>query len=162
MVSGRGENSMTGLKRVAAILVALCVLCAVSAMAEGISTNVVIRVSRLAQDAIVDEGEDLSMEINVEGVQPTKYQWYFNDAPISGAEQKVYNIVNAAEEDAGVYRMDAFDESGSMVLSMDMAVRVIGKNMPQSGDSSLPLGAVLAAMAAAALLLVRRIRRLAA
>ena len=44
-----------------AVLMAL-VLLAGSAFAEGvISTTVVMRVSRITQDAVVDAGEDLSM-----------------------------------------------------------------------------------------------------
>ena len=51
-------------------LVALLLLLG-SAFAEGvISTTVVMRVSRLTQDAVVDAGEDLSMEVNIDGVSP--------------------------------------------------------------------------------------------
>ena len=97
-------------------LVALLLLLLGSAVAEGvISTTVVMRVSHLTQDAVVDAGEDLSMEVNIDGVSPASYQWYFEGAPISGADQRVYNIVNAAVEDSGVYRMDAFDENGDML-----------------------------------------------
>lgn len=153
---------MKVLMRLATLLLALCLLGA-AALAEGaVSTSVVMRVSRLAQDAVVDEGEDLSMEVNVDGVEPASYQWYFNDAEIPGASHKVYNIVNAGVEDAGTYRLDAFDENGAMLLSMDMAVRVIAREVPQSGDASLPLGLVLAAMGAAVLLLTAKIRRSAA
>ena len=59
------------------------------------------------------QGEDLSMEVNVEGVSPTSYQWYFEGVPIAGADQRVYNIVDATVEDAGVYRLDAFDGGGA-------------------------------------------------
>ena len=87
---------MKGLKRIAVVLLALCALCWSAALAEDVvSTSVVMRVSRLTQDAIVNEGEDLSMEVNMDGVTPTAYQWYFNDAPIDGAVQKVFNIVDA-------------------------------------------------------------------
>ena len=154
---------MKGLKRIAAIVLALCALCWGVALAEGVvTTSVVMRVSRLTQDAVVDEGDDLSIEVNLNGVVPASYQWYFNDAPITGANQKVYNIVNAQDADAGIYRMDAFDEGGRMVLSMDLAVRVVGKNVPQSGDASLPAGVAAAAMVIALGLLVVRIRRFAA
>ena len=116
-----------------------------SAVAEGvISTTVVMRVSHLTQDAVVDAGEDLSMEVNIEGVSPASYQWYFEGAPIAGADQRVYNIVNASVEDAGVYRLDAFDEDGSMLLSMDIAARVIDDTVPKAGDNSLPVGVAFA------------------
>ena len=131
-----------------------------SAVAEGvISTTVVMRVSHLTQDAVVDAGEDLSMEVNIDGVSPASYQWYFEGAPISGADQRVYNIVNAAVEDSGIYRMDAFDENGDMLLSMEIAARVIDDTVPKSGDSSLPVGAAFAVLAAASVALFIKLRR---
>ena len=140
-------------------LVALLLLLG-SAFAEGvISTTVVMRVSRLTQDAVVDAGEDLSMEVNIDGVSPASYQWYFEGAPISGADQRVYNIVNAAVEDSGIYRMDAFDENGDMLLSMEIAARVIDDTVPKSGDSSLPVGAAFAVLAAASVALFVKLRR---
>ena len=140
-------------------LVALLLLLG-SAVAEGvISTTVVMRVSHLTQDAVVDAGEDLSMEVNIDGVSPASYQWYFEGAPISCADQRVYNIVNAAVEDSGVYRMDAFDENGDMLLSMEIAARVIDDTVPKSGDSSLPVGAAFAVLAAASVALFVKLRR---
>ena len=131
-----------------------------SAIAEGvISTTVVMRVSRMTQDAVVSVGEDLSMEVNVEGVSPASYQWYFDDQMIQGANQRVYNIVDAVVEDAGVYRLDAFGEDGRMLLSMDIAARVIDRTVPKSGDSSLPVGFALAALALSGLALLWKLRR---
>ena len=136
------------------------VLLAGSAFAEGvISTTVVMRVSRITQDAVVDAGEDLSMEVNIEGVTPASYQWYFEGAPIEGADQRVYNIVNAAPEDAGVYRLDAFDADGSMLLSMEIAARVIDQSVPKAGDSSLPVGAAVALLALSGAALALKLRR---
>lgn len=144
--------------RVLALLALLLMLG--SAVAEGvISTTVVMRVSHLTQDAVVDAGEDLSMEVNIDGVSPASYQWYFEGAPISGADQRVYNIVNAAVEDSGIYRMDAFDENGDMLLSMEIAARVIDDTVPKSGDSSLPVGAAFAVLAAASVALFVKLRR---
>lgn len=142
-----------------AVLMAL-VLLAGSAFAEGvISTTVVMRVSRITQDAVVDAGEDLSMEVNIEGVTPASYQWYFEGAPIEGADQRVYNIVNAAPEDAGVYRLDAFDADGSMLLSMEIAARVIDQSVPKAGDPSLPVGAAIALLALSGAALALKLRR---
>ena len=143
----------------AAVLMALLLLFG-CAFAEGvISTTVVMRVSHLTQDAVVDAGEDLSMEVNIEGVSPASYQWYFNDAPIEGANQRVYNIVNASVEDAGVYRLDAFDADGSMLLSMDIAARVIDDTVPKSGDDSLPVGVAFAVLAVAVVALSAKLLR---
>lgn len=141
-------------------LVALIMMLAVSAVAEQmISTTLVMRVSHMTQNAVVDAGEDLSMEINIDGVVPASYQWYFDGVPISGATQKVFTIVNAQTEDTGVYRMDAFDENGRMVVSMDISARVIDRVVPRSGDTSLPLPVVFGAMGAAAVVLAVSLRR---
>ncbi|MCQ2436999.1 MAG: immunoglobulin domain-containing protein [Clostridia bacterium] len=131
---------------------AAVLLLTVAALAQGtISTTVVMRVSHMTQNAVVDAGEDLSMEVSIDGVTPASYQWYFNDAIIDGADQRVYTIANAAVEDTGVYRLDAFDEAGRMVVSMDISARVVDNTVPKAGDNSLPTGVVAGAMALAAL-----------
>ena len=138
----------------------LVVMVSASAVAEQmISTTLVMRVSHMTQNAVVDAGEDLSMEVNIDGVTPASYQWYFNDAAIDGANQKVYSIVNAAVENTGVYRMDAFDADGRMLVSMDISARVIDKTVPKTGDASLPLETALSAMGIAAVGLAVALRR---
>ena len=145
---------------VCAVALLILLLSVGSAFAEGvISTTVVMRVSHMTQEAVVDAGEDLSMEVNVEGVSPTSYQWYFEGVPIAGADQRVYNIVDATVEDAGVYRLDAFDGEGNMLLSMDIAARVIDDTVPKSGDSSLPVGVAFAVLAAAGVALTAKLLR---
>ena len=148
------------LVRLAAVLVAVMLLACVCAVAEGtISTTVLMRVSRMTQNAVVNAGEDLTIEVAIDGVEPAQYQWYFNDAPIDGANQKVYNIVNAQPSDTGVYRLDAFDADGRMLVSMDIAARVVEDVVPQSGDDSMPVAYAFAGIAlcgAALALLLRR------
>ena len=151
------------IKRVIAILAVLVMLLGAYALADGvISTQVVMRVSHMTQSAVVDAGEDLSMEINIDGVAPASYQWYFEGKEIDGANQKVYSIVNAQVEDSGVYRMDAFDADGKMLVSMDISARVIDNSVPKSGDNSMPVGVAVAGFAAAALALLVVFRRRAA
>ena len=147
------------MKRIALVLAVLMLALGVCAVAEGmISTTVVMRVSKMTQNAVVNAGEDLSMEVNIDGVEPASYQWYFNDQAISGATQKAYSIVNAQVENSGVYRMDAFDAEGRMLVSMDISARVIDDTIPQSGDGSMPVGVAAAAfmMAAGSMTLVLR------
>ena len=147
-------------KWLAALLAVLVLAAGACALAEGaISTTVVMRVSRMTQSAEVNAGEDLSMEVNIDGVEPESYQWYFEGEAIHGATQKAYSIVNAQVENSGVYRMDAFDADGRMLVSMDISARVIGGGIPQSGDSSLPVGAAAAVFALAACALVLLLRR---
>lgn len=144
------------------ILLALAMLAA-AATAEGtISTTVLMRVSRMTQSAVVNAGEDLAIEVNVDGVTPASYQWYFNDAPIDGAVHKVFNLVDAQVEDSGVYRMDAFDADGRMLVSMDVSARVIDDSVPQSGDRSAPVGTAFAGLALCGALLAVVLRRRAA
>ena len=149
-----------GIRRIVAWIAVMALMLGAYALADGvISTTVVMRVSHMTQNAVVDAGEDLSMEVNIDGVAPASYQWYFEDAVIPGADQKVYNIVNAQVEDSGVYRMEAFDADGRMLVSMDISARVIGKDVPKSGDTSIPVGAAMALFCAAALVLVATLRR---
>ena len=148
------------MKKVIAILAVLVMLLSACALADGvISTQVVMRVSHMTQSAVVDAGEDLSMEINIDGVAPASYQWYYEGRAIEGANQKIYSIVNAQVDDSGVYRMDAFDENGKMLVSMDISARVIDNTVPKSGDDSMPVGFAAAGFAAAALTLVLVFRR---
>ena len=134
--------------KLAAALIAVMLFASALALAEGtISTTVLMRVSRMTQNAVVKAGEDLSIEVSIDGVAPESYQWYFNDVPIDGATQKVYNIVNAKPEHTGVYRLDAFDGNGTMLVSMDVACRVLEDEVPQAGDGSLPVGLALGGMA---------------
>ena len=150
-------------KWLAILLAAMLLAAGACALAEGaISTTVVMRVSRMTQSAVVDAGEDLSMEVNIDGVEPSAFQWYFEGEAIPGATQRAYSVVDAQVEDSGVYRMDAFDADGRMVVSMDISARVIDDAIPQSGDSSAPVGLALAAFVAAgsalAFMLRRRVR----
>ena len=142
------------------VLAVVMLMMSVYTLAEGmISTTVIMRVSRITQNAVVDVGEDLSMEVQIDGVVPAVYQWYFEDQAIAGANQKVYSIVNAQVEDSGIYRMDAFDANGKMLVSMDISARVIDKTVPKAGDNSMPVGVAAAVLAASALTLVFVLRR---
>ena len=143
----------------AIVVIALLSINACAFAQSAIDTTVVMRVSHMTQNAVVDAGEDLSIEVNIDGVTPEAYQWYFNDAPIQGATQKVLNIVDAQPEDAGVYRLDAFDGNGNMAVSMDIAARVVENAVPQSGDSSMPVGYAFAGIALCGLMMAALLRR---
>jgi hypothetical protein len=113
----------------------------------------------MTQNAVVKAGEDLSIEVGIDGVEPAKYQWYFNDVPVEDATQRVYNIVNAQPENTGVYRIDAFDEGGKMLVSMDIAARVLEDAVPQAGDGSMPVGIAFGGIALCGSLLAVLLRR---
>lgn len=141
------------------ILALLAGVIAVSAIAEQVSTTVVMRVSQMTRNAVVNERDDLTMEVTVDGVVPASYQWYFNNEAIPGADQKAYSIREATPEDAGTYRMDAFDDNGKLVVSIEISARVISREAPQTGDSTLPVSAVMGIMAFAGAVLVLSMRR---
>lgn len=148
------------MRKLIAILAVAVLLLSAYALADGmISTTVVMRVSHMTQNAVVDVGEDLSMEVNIDGVEPFAYQWYYEGKAIDGANQKVYSIVNAKVEDSGVYRMDAFDEGGRMLVSMDISARVIDNTVPKSGDASMPVGYAVIGLALASGVLLVAFRR---
>lgn len=148
------------MKKLIGLLAVLVMLASACAFAEGvISTSVVMRVSRMTQNAVVDVGEDLSMEVNINGVEPASYQWFFEGEAIEGADQRVYSIVNAQVEDSGLYRMDAFDENGAMVVSMDISARVIDATVPKSGDGSMSMGMAAVLFVLSALVLAFVFRR---
>jgi len=146
---GEDEIVPAGFRRTT---VALCVLLLLSSVcasaAQALTATVVMKVSRTAQDSIINEGEDLSIDVQIEGVSPASYLWYFDGVAIPGADQRVYAIDAATPEDAGTYRMEAFDEAGKMLLSMEFSVRVIEKALPKSGDDTLGMLPVALAMAA--------------
>lgn len=145
------------------ISIATLLVFAVVGCCQAISANVVMKVSRTAQDSVVEVGEDLAIDVNIDGVEPSAYRWYFNDELIEGADQRVYSLYSAQVEDAGLYRMEAFDDTGRMLVSMEFSVRVIDNTMPKAGDDtlSLPLvsGIALALAAVMAGLVIARNKR---
>ena len=130
--------------------------------AQALSAGVVMTVSRTTQDSVVDEGESLTIDVQIDGVEPALYRWYFEDAMIEGASSRVYCIDSASPEDAGMYRVEAYSAEGKMLVTMEFSVRVIGKELPKSGDSTLGIGTLAAMMslsaAAAAGLIIRKRR----
>lgn len=129
---------------VALIIAAMLVTCAGGAYA--MSANVVMKVSRTAQDSVVNAGEDLTIDVQLDGIEPALYRWYFEDAMIDGASGRVHTVHNAQVADAGLYRMEAYGDDGAMLVSMEFAVRVIEDEMPKAGDDTLGVGLVLGIM----------------
>lgn len=149
--------------RIARLACVIAVLMALAAgSASALSASVVMRVSRTAQDSVVNLGEDLAIDVELDGVEPAMYRWYFEDELIHGAESRTLGIGAAALEDAGRYRLEAYAGDGSMLASMEFNVRVVDSSLPKSGDNTLGIGAVAGAMAllmgAMAVLIVRRRR----
>ncbi|MBR3929389.1 MAG: immunoglobulin domain-containing protein [Clostridia bacterium] len=145
-----------------AVLVAF-VICASCAFAQtgAIRTYLTFRITTQTQSAIVDVGEDLQIEVGVEGVEPTRYQWYFEGEAIEeNGNERFYNLLNAQVEDAGIYTMEAYT-GDNLALKVEVNVRVINPTViPASGDDSLPVEIAFAfagaAIAMIAILLKKR------
>lgn len=127
------------------------------AVAEGgkIRTYLTFRITTRTQSAIVNAGEDLQIEVGVEGASPTRYQWYFEGMPLEDGDERVYNLVNAQLSDAGIYCMEAYT-GDKLAVKVEVNVRVIDtSDLPATGDSSVPVEyAFYGLFAAAAALLV--------
>lgn len=151
----------TRIMRVAAVVILVAVmLVAAAGSAFALSANVVMRVSRTAQDSIINVGEDLTIDVALDGVAPAMCRWYFGEELIEGADGNSLIIRNAALEDAGTYRYEAYNDSGVMLVSMEFAVRVIDKALPKSGDDTLGLwlvgGMMALCVAGGSTLVIRR------
>lgn len=128
--------------------------------AQALTAGVVMTVSRTTQDSIINEGENLTIDVQIDGVEPALYKWFYEDEPIAGASDSIYTIFSAKPGDAGLYRVEAYAEDGKMLVTMEFSVRVIDKVLPKSGDNTLSAGIAIPAMstsaAALAILVIRR------
>ena len=125
-----------------ALMLLLAVMVAGNALADGtpVSTYLNFRVSSPTQSPMVNVGQDLQIEVGTNGVEPDAFQWYFQGEPIAeNGTSRVYNIINARLEDAGIYKLMAY-LNNQLVLSVEVNVRVNDTSvLPASGDDSLPV-----------------------
>ena len=139
------------------LMIAVCaivMLCTCAACAEGmISASVQVRASRNVYDSVIRAGEDVDMTVDIAGFEPAACQWYFGGMPVEGANAAVMHIDYAEVSDTGMYRLDALDESGRVRLSVDVALRVVDRDIPQTGDARLPQSAWITGISAALLVL---------
>lgn len=144
-----------GIRAFALVLMMLFVAGPALAESGAIRTYLTFRITTRTQSAVVNEGEDLQIEVGVNGVEPTSWQWYFKGEPIEqNGDQRIYNLVNAGEEDAGLYCLKAYKDD-TLVVSVDVNVRVIAPViMPASGDGSMPVAYAFAALAMGLIALV--------
>lgn len=133
-----------------------------SALAEtgAIRTYLTFRITTQTQSAIVDVGEDLQIEVGVEGVEPTRYQWYFEGKPIErNGNERIYNLLNAQMEDEGIYTMEAYT-GDKLALRVEVNVRVINPTViPASGDDSLPVEFAFAFAGAAVVMMAALLKK---
>ncbi len=127
------------------IFMAIMMLITSVTIAQALSAGVVMTVSRTTQDSVIDEGENLTIDVQLDGVEPARYIWYFEGEVIDGAAGRVYAITSATQQDAGLYRVEAYSEEGKMLMIMEFDLRVIDKALPKSGDSTPAAGILIAA-----------------
>ena len=143
-----------------AMLTVMMLLIAAVPAAQALSAGVMMTVSRTTQDSVINEGENLTIDVQLDGVEPARYIWYFEGNVIDGASGSVYSVTEATVQDAGLYRVEAYSEDGTMLMLMEFDLRVIDKALPKSGDNTPGAGvltvAFLSCSAAAAALIVRR------
>ncbi len=152
-------------KRTACVFLAAVIffiICTSCALAEtgAIRTYLTFRITTQTQSAIVDVGEDLQIEVGVEGVEPTRYQWYFEGEAIEeNGNERIYNLLNAQVEDAGIYTIEAYT-GDRLALKVEVNVRVINPTViPASGDHSLPVEIAFAFAGAAVCLMAILIKK---
>ena len=149
------------LRAILAVLVLMSILTA-GAMAEAgaIRTYLTFRITTETQSAIVDVGEDLQIEVGVEGIEPTGYQWYYEGKAIEkNGNERIYNLLTAMPEDAGIYTMEAY-VGDELALKVEVNVRVINPTViPASGDHSVPVEAAFAALTVVSLAILVLIRK---
>lgn len=134
-----------------AVIIAVLLLVAVMASAEGLITaSVHVKASRNVYDSVIRTGEDVDMTVDISGFTPVACQWYKGGEPVEGASQTTLHIDSADVSDTAVYRMDAMDETGRVRVSADVALRVVDYSIPKTGDARAPKPLVAGMMAAAA------------
>jgi hypothetical protein len=76
-------------------------------------------------DFSVDEGDPWSLTTGTLGAEPVTFQWFKDDAPISGAASTTYSVAAAVPTDAGVYVLKATNAYGSSTTTpVTVTVRV--------------------------------------
>jgi len=65
------------------------------------------------QDAQILQGSNASFSVVAQGTSPLQYQWFFNDSPLFGANQSVFNVPSAQPQQEGFYKVVISDATGS-------------------------------------------------
>ena len=85
-------------------------------------------------DQIADVGGTVSFSVVTAGTAPLACQWWFNDAPIPGATNKTYTMMNVQANQAGSYRVVVGNEAGSLT-SAPAVLKVNRMNQTITFDS---------------------------
>ena len=111
-------------------------------------------------------GGSTTLSVVADGLDPLTYQWYFNGAPIAGANQASYTITNATASSAGNYTVVITNGAGAVtssvatitVASASSVGRIINlsaRAIAGSGDKTLIVGFALAGGSGSKPLLIR-------
>jgi hypothetical protein len=69
-------------------------------------------------------GEALAVGVVATGAPPLRYQWSRDGAPLPQGTNAIWTVSAVSRSDAGLYAVDVFNETGS-VVSSNAAVRVL-------------------------------------
>lgn len=73
-------------------------------------------------DRTVVVGNNLTLSGHASGIPSPSYQWYYNGSRITGATSAEYVIAPAQFGHAGIYRVEAYNSSGSVETSCEVSV----------------------------------------
>jgi subtilisin family serine protease len=83
------------------------------------------RIIKVTQDLFVPKGRPARLEVIAVGSYPLRYQWYFEDGPLSGATSSVLEIPAVDESHIGAYYCEVYNEFGT-VQSEDVEIFIVG------------------------------------
>jgi hypothetical protein len=126
--------------------------------AAGSVTSAAAVVSVLDRPSIVTQpasknvlnGAPLSLSVVAQGSDPLSYQWYLNDAALSGATSSTFQVASASAANAGAYKVIVSNPVGSVtsqVATVQVFPRIsivqqpVGTNVPLGGELNLAVQA---------------------
>lgn len=91
-----------------------------------------LNITRQPQDQQVQEGEEVTFEVNVNGAEPITYQWYLDGQLIDGATESTYTIPSVDESHTGDYHV-IINNDFTEDLSSDTATLSLVVKEPYNG-----------------------------
>ncbi len=87
-----------------------------------------LSITRSPLSVTINEGDTLNLSVTANGTPaPNHFQWYHNDAAITGATSATYKKADARAVDAGEYNVVVSNEAGDSAISETAVVTVVSK-----------------------------------
>ncbi len=81
------------------------------------------RINRVLANITVKRGDDVRLEIEVQGAQPMQYSWLHGNTVMRGATQSFIMLPAVKNKDAGFYAVTARNQYGGATSDMVMTVK---------------------------------------